>query len=171
MTNSPNANKMDPKVDGWISDLVGALSDPIVCWPGYEDDKPPDDFLGIIKIQRLLENMVAIKENREPLGTDAEAAWYLSTVSLAQPISENWCRVYRYCFTKTMATLKKEVPTDLRFDTLDDYDLNYHLLPLKRWIYRVRSEHRKATAKVQRQEQHEQIKQTKELMQPRMFEL
>ncbi len=166
-----NSSKVNRATDVWISDLVGALSDPIICWAGYEDDKPPDDFLGIIKIQRLLENMVAVKENREPLGTDAEAAWYLSTASLAQPISENWCRIYEYCFTKTMMAMKKEVPAELRVDKLEDYDLNYHLIPLKRWLYRVRSERRKGIAKTERQEQREQAKQEKTALQPAMFEL
>jgi hypothetical protein len=165
------AVKKDPEVEKYISDLVGALTDPILCWPGYEEDKPPKDFKELITIQRLLENMCALKENRGPQGTDAEVCWYLSTKSLDGPIGDIWTRIYQYCFTKTRECLRREVPGDLRVDDLSDYEMNYHLIPFKRWIYKKRCERRKALDREEKKARKEVTSQEKLELQPAMFDL
>jgi hypothetical protein len=162
--------KVDPNVAKYISDIVGTLIDPILCWPGYEDDKPPKEFMEIITIQRLLENMAALHEDREPLGTDAEVSWYISTRSFEGPMPHEWCKIYQYCFTKTRENMNKDVPDDLRIDNLTDYEMNYHLLPLKRWIYQKRCEHRKEIDRQEKKSQREESKQQKIDLQPSMFE-
>ena len=163
-------NKVNQNVTKYISEFVGTLTDPILCWPGYEQDKPPKEYMETITIQRLIENMAALHENREPMGTDAEAAWYISTRSFESPMTHEWCKIYQYCFTKTMECLHKDVPADLRVDELTDYEMNQYLLPLKRWIYRKRCEHRKELGRQERKELKEEAKQQKIVLQPSMFE-
>ena len=159
---------IDRKADGWISDLVGALTDPIICY-GNNLDRPPEKIQEAITMQRLIENILAVKENRTPLGTDAEAAWYLSTASLETPLPSEWVRIYMYTFNKTCKMTKTEVPEDLRQEELSQYEMGL-LLGLKQWIYKVRTENRKEKDRIRRQEERVQVKQEKEALQPKMFE-
>ena len=71
------------KVDGWIDDIVGALCDPIIVMPGGWGEDLPDWLRKRVTLERLCENLLALKENREPTATDAEAACYLFTASLS----------------------------------------------------------------------------------------
>lgn len=164
---SENIKVDDRKVAGWISDTVGALHDPIICH-GQNLDRPPEDIQQTITLQRLIENIVAIREHREPMGTDAEAAWYLSSASLEFPFDEQWTRIYMYAFNKLCESMKKEVPPDLRQDKLDNYDTGFYL-DLKRWLYRVRAEHRKKQDIAARREKREQAKQEETALRPTLF--
>lgn len=160
--------KNNSKAEDWISDLVGALTDPIICH-GNELDAPPEKIRTAITLQRLIENMAAQRENRKPIGTDAEAAWYLSTASLAAPLPSEWVHIYMFVFNKTCRLNKTEVPSDLRQDTLDSHEMGL-LTDLKEWIYKVRTEHRLVEAKDQRREQKETNRRQKEDLQPKMFQ-
>jgi len=162
-----------PEGERLIANLVGSLTDSIICWPGYEYDKPLDFMREAINIARLLDNMAANKEGRDPLGTDPECAWYLSTASLAQVPTEQWTRIYMYCFNQTMKLLNRDIPTDLRQDTLNDYDMGY-LKSLKIWIYETRVKHRKEKERAARGEARkieiEEVKAEKApILQPSMF--
>ena len=55
-----------------ISDIVGVFTDPILVFPGGWGDTLPDWLKGAITMERLIENMRALK-GEEPTGTDAEA--------------------------------------------------------------------------------------------------
>ena len=55
------------QAEDWISDLVGALTDPIICH-GNELDAPPEKIRTAITLQRLIENMAAQRENRNLSG-------------------------------------------------------------------------------------------------------
>lgn len=158
------------KTDNWISELVGVLHDPIICWPNALD-KPPEKIQQAITLQRLLENMIATRESRDPLATDAECAWYISGASLEHPLSSEWTRVYMYVFTQTCGLMQTEVPPDLKVDKLSDYELHQYLLPLKRWIYQKRSEKRKYGDKLERREKKESEKNAKTELQTAMFEI
>ena len=74
-----------------------------------------------------------------------------------------------YVFNKTMQFNETEVPADLRQDKLSNYEMG-KLMDLKRWIYKIRAEHRKSEDRSRRQEEKEQAKQEKEALQPKMFE-
>jgi hypothetical protein len=173
-------NPMTPKerqqTDKYVSELVGALNDPVIYHEG-QHDHVPESFREIIRMQRLLENMAASKENREPTGTDAEAAWYMSTASLESPLNHDWTTIYQYCFTRSYMTFNGDgrndpVLEDLRIDRLNEYQMGM-LRDLKRWIYRKRCENRKGEEKEERQKQREDVKkQKKEIVeeQPNLFE-
>ena len=160
--------QFDPQVDSWISDLIGALRDPIICHE-RNLDRPPEKIQSAITLMRLAENLLANKENRQPLGTDAECAWYLSSASLDAPLSSEWVRIYGYCFTKLCQFMNTEIPDDLRQDKLNNYEMGL-LLGLKQWIYRKRSEARKDKDRAERREQKAQAKQQQAILQPPMFD-
>jgi hypothetical protein len=72
---------------------VGVFSDPILVFPGGWGDSLPDWIKTSITLERLFENMKALK-GEEPTGTDAEVAAYLFTVSLTQPMDSDWTQIY-----------------------------------------------------------------------------
>ncbi len=131
------------RVDGWISDLVGAICDPIIVMPGGWGDSLPEWLRTRVKLERLIENSLAIKEGRELTATDAEAACYLFTASLTAPIGGDWTQIYLYVAGGEMKSeTKSEMPEDIKVDALTEYQWR-ELRQLKSWIYQSRVKHRK----------------------------
>ncbi len=134
-----------------ISDTLGAIFDPIIVFPGGWGDTLPDWMKQHVSLERLLENVKALK-GEKPTGTDLEACMYLYTVSLSRPIHEQWTRIYLYLATQAMRRWQKaEVPADIAVDSISDSDTK-ELAGLKDFIYRKRVEHRKG---IERGERHE----------------
>jgi len=156
------------KVDGWIDDIVGALFDPIIVMPGGWGDDLPEWLRTRVTLERLTENIVATRENREITATDAEAACYLFTASLTAPIGGDWTQIYLYVAGGEM---KDKMPEDLKVEALTESQWR-DLKELKNWIYRQRVKHRKEKS----QREHRETKgeaNTKELetrpVQPSFF--
>ena len=118
-------NRIAKQID---SDLIGALTDPIVVFdPGWADVLP-DWLKGEIKIQRLAQLM----KGEEGIATDAEALAYVSNASLYHPIASELVDIYQYLLAQVMG---EQVPEELRKDNLDDYKMGL-LRDLKEWIWR-----------------------------------
>lgn len=76
-----------------ISDIVGVFTDPIIVFPGGWGDTLPEWLKGAVTMERLIENMKALKG--EPMtGTDAEACAYLYTAGLTAPMDSDWTQIY-----------------------------------------------------------------------------
>ena len=132
------------KVDGWIDDIVGALFDPIIVMPGGWGDDLPEWLRTRVTLERLAENIVATRENREITATDAEAACYLFTASLTAPIGGDWTQIYLYVAgLEINDQTKNEMPKDIKVEALTESQWR-DLKELKNWIYRQRVKHRKA---------------------------
>ena len=136
------------KVDGWIDDIVGALFDPIIVMPGGWGDDLPEWLKTRVTLERLAENIVATRENREITATDAEAACYLFTASLTAPIGGDWTQIYLYV---AGGELKDKMPEDMKVEALTESQWR-DLKELKNWIYRQRVKHRKEKARGERRE-------------------
>ena len=160
------------KVDRQISDLLGALTDPIIVMPGGWGDTIPEWIKQAITLERLIENMKHLN-GEEPSGTDAEAVAYLYTASLEAPMGSDWTSIYLYLSRKEMLAHSKiegDVPPDIKVETINN-DQQDELLRLKQWIYRTRVQARVDIERAGRREQKEQVKKEKEILQPSMFEL
>jgi len=145
------------KAEQAISDILGAVFDPIIVFPGGWGDTLPDWMKQSVTLERLLENMKALKGER-PTGTDLEACMYLYTVSLTRPISEQWARIYLYLAAQSMKRWQKvEVPDDIKVDSISDNDMR-ELAGLKAFIYRSRVEHRKGIERGERREAREKAR-------------
>ncbi len=143
------------KVDGWIDDVVGALCDPIIVMPGGWGEDLPEWLKKKVTVERLCENLLALKENREPLATDAEAACYLFTASLSAPIGSDWTQIYLYVAGGEMKDeAKTEMPADIKVEALTEYQWR-ELKQLKNWIYQRRVKHRRDRKRGQRQEERQ----------------
>jgi hypothetical protein len=83
----------EKQVEKGISDIVGALTDPILVFPGGWGGTLPEWLKNAITLERLAMNMRALK-GEEMTGTDAEACAYLYTASLTQPMDHDWGQIY-----------------------------------------------------------------------------
>ena len=92
-----------------ISEIVGAMCDPIIVFPGGWGDTLPDWLKTAITLERLVENIKVIK-GEEMTGTDAEACAYLSTASLTQPRDHDWAQIYLYITTRSMRSSEPHSP-------------------------------------------------------------
>lgn len=88
-----NRRQKDAIVDKGISDIIGALVDPIIVMPGGWGDTLPDWIKGAITLERLIMNIGALA-GEKMTGTDAEACAYLYTASLTAPPSRDWTQIY-----------------------------------------------------------------------------
>jgi len=158
------------KPERWISDIVGALTDPIIVMPGGWGDSLPDWVKPAITLERFLEN---IKHSRgeEPTGTDAEAMAYLYTASLEAPMDHDWSQIYLYIAGKTMRQHKKvEMPEDIRVESINRTQQE-DLARLKRWIYNTRTRARQDRDRAERREIKETTAAEKKELQPALFDL
>jgi hypothetical protein len=129
------------KIEKGISDIVGALTDPIIVFPGGWGDSLPEWLKQAITMERLVMNMRALK-GEEMTGTDAEACAYLYAASLEAPMDNDWTQIYLYVAGKVVSRGRDtEVPGDIKVDSLNDYQTGL-LRDLKDWIYEQRIKHR-----------------------------
>jgi len=138
----PTATK---KNDNYIEEMAGALTDPIIVYPGGWMDSVPKDLKNHITMER----MVRLMKGDLDLATDAECCAYLMTRSLEAPLSYEWAQIYMYVFTKAMGD---KAPEDVRVDSLDNYMMG-KLIHFKRWIRTRQLQHRKERKK---EEHHQQ---------------
>ena len=156
-----------------ISDIVGVFTDPILVFPGGWGDTLPDWLKGAITMERLIENMKALK-GEQMTGTDAEACAYLMTVSLTQPIDSDWTQIYLYVAGKVYEKHRTKesgatMPEDIRVDQLSDYQMQ-HLDRLKEWIYWQRTKIRLERDRAERRQKKEEAAAEKKALQPTMFD-
>ncbi|GAI75238.1 unnamed protein product [marine sediment metagenome] len=144
------------KVDGWIDDIVGALFDPIIVMPGGWGDDLPEWLRTRVTLERLGENIVALREGRGLTATDAEAACYLFTASLTAPMGSDWTQIYLYVAGGEMKSEKKlEMPDDIKVESLTESQWR-DLKQLKDWIYGQRLKHRKEKQRGERRQAKEE---------------
>jgi len=151
-----------------ISDIVGALTDPIIVFPGGWGDTLPEWLKTAITLERMIGNMKALK-GEEPTGTDAEACAYLMTVSLTQPMGSDWTPIYLYIASQSYKRWNKgKMPADIAVDSISDYQIG-ELNRLKAWIYRQRIKARLEKDRVERREEREEAEAQREAEQPALF--
>jgi len=156
-------------VEKGISDIVGALTDPIIVFPGGWGDTIPEWLKTAITLERMMGNMKALKGD-EPTGTDAEACAYLMTVSLTQPMDSDWTQIYLYIAGQSYKRWNKgEMPDDIAVDSISDYQI-IELNRLKAWLYQQRIKARMEKDRAERRQKREEAEGRREAEQPALFE-
>ena len=159
----------EKQIEKGISDIVGALTDPIIVFPGGWGDTLPDWLKSAITLERLAMNMKALK-GEEITGTDAEACAYLMTVSLTQPIDSDWTQIYLYVATQAYHRWgKNEMPPDIAVDKLDDEQMR-ELYRLKAWLCHKRTQIRLERDRAERRQKREEEAAKREAEQPALFD-
>lgn len=123
------------------------MTDPIIVWPSPWQDTLPEWVKPAITMERLIENMKALK-GETSTGTDTKVLAYMYPRSLEAPLDSDWTQIYLYVSTKVMSRRKEtEIPADIKVESLSDYQMQ-RLKELKDWIYeervRLRQERRRA---------------------------
>jgi hypothetical protein len=160
----PSTAEEKTKVDP-IEELVGALTDPIIVFPGggWENDLP-EHLKNELPLHRLAHLMKCSQElPKWDEACDLEALLYLYPASLAFPLGEKWTRIYLYLGSKVMGD---KLPQDVKQENLPDYYLG-ELRQLKRWIH-----DKKVAARKERQRRERDEKKTEEKaeVKPELFE-
>ena len=159
----------EKQIEKGISEIVGALTDPIIVFPGGWGDTLPDWLKTAITLERMMGNMKALK-GEEPIGTDAEACAYLMTVSLTQPMDSDWTQIYLYIAGQTYKRWNKgEMPADIAVDSISDYQVG-ELNRLKAWLYRQRIKARMEKDRAQQRREKEKGEMAKKAERPVLFE-
>ena len=146
-------------VEKGISEIVGALTDPILVFPGGWGDPLPEWLKNAITLERLVMNMRVLK-GELPTRTDAEACVYLNTVSLSQPMGHDWTQIYLYIATKVYEKWRTKesvvtMPGDIRVESLND-DQMRDLNRLKAWLYQKRTTVRLERERAERRQKKEE---------------
>jgi CO dehydrogenase/acetyl-CoA synthase beta subunit len=156
-------------VEKGVSDIVGALTDPIIVFPGGWGDTLPEWLKNAITLERMMVNMRALK-GEEMTGTDAEACAYLYTAGLTQPLDHDWGQIYLYVASKTYSRWRKnEVPEDIRVESLTDEQMR-DLNRLKEWLYRKRTQVRLEQERAEKRERKEEEVAKREAEHPALFQ-
>ena len=155
-------------VEKGISEIVGALTVPILVFPGGWGDTLPEWLKTAITLERLAMNMRVLK-GELPTGTDAEACAYLYTAGLTTPFDHDWAQIYLYIAGKTYTRWKKaEMPEDIRVESLND-DQMRDLNRLKAWLYHKRTTVRLDRERAERRQRKEEEAARKKAEQPALF--
>lgn len=163
----------DKIIEKGISEIVGVFTDPIIVYPGGWGEDLPDWIKSTITLERLVENMKALK-GEKPTGTDAEVCAYLFTASLTFPLDHDWTKIYLYIATKTYEKWRTKesgvtMPSDIRVDELDEGQMR-DLNRLKDWLYGHRIRVRQDRDRAERRQRKEEEEAKKKAEQPALFD-
>jgi hypothetical protein len=161
------------KIEKGVPDLVGALTDPIIIFPGGWGDTLPEWLKNAITLERLVMNMKALN-GEEPTGTDAEACAYLYTACLTQPVDSDWTQIYLYIANQVYSRHRNKVssvqsPEDVRVESISDYQMG-ELRRLKQWIYERRTRAKQGKNSAERQKKREEEATKRSMERPVLFE-
>lgn len=156
------------QVEKGISDLIGALTDPIITWPSPWMADIPDRLKNRVPPERLIMCMRAHK-GETPTATDVEALIYMFPRTLEAPIDRDWTDIYVYLGNKVCSAMGQEIPEDIRHDTLDGQQMR-DLNRLKAWIYDKRIAARLDRDRGERRERKEEAAERKKQEQPALFD-
>jgi hypothetical protein len=149
LTGSQPTQPSEKQVDGWIGDLLGALTDPIIIYPSPWGADIPENLKEQIPMERLIMNMKVLHEGKGvPVG-DLEALVYMFPRSMEAPMVDEQFRIYLHCWNQAMKFMHIEVPEDLKqkkYEELNQYEMGL-LDGLKRFIWDRRVKARKERAR------------------------
>ena len=121
---------LNSRINKQFNTLIWALMGPLLVMPGYTDMPIPDNIKHRISIERLL--LVA---KQEPMASEVETMWYLSTASLRAPLGRDWVDIFLYLTRKFMLAQHKELLDFLReqieLNDLQEQDLKR----LRNWLF------------------------------------
>jgi hypothetical protein len=159
------------QVDGWIDDLLGALTDPIIIYPSPWGDDIPENLKQQIPLERLIMNMKVTHEGKGvPVG-DVEALVYMFPRTMESPMTSEQFRIYIHLFNHAMEFMRVEVPEDLKqkkYEELSKYEMN-QLDDLKRFIWDRRVKARKERANGEKKVATEKKELEVQAVQPAFF--
>jgi hypothetical protein len=147
----------------FVEQMMYLLTAPQLSWPGWEDllQRHQDQ----ITMQRLMHHREIFEQQ---LCTEFEAMLYVSTASLAHPITHQWAEIYMWLFRRWNPQQAQDIDIEEReLDQSQVEDLNR----LRRWIYNQQLNRIKERRRGADQKELEEEQRRLEAQQPRMFDL
>jgi hypothetical protein len=128
--------------DQFVEQLMYSLTAPYIGYPGWGDDP---SFWEPHKAKVTMERMLHHQEiHRDKMASEYETALYLSSATLAHPMSHDWAQMYFYLFTTAMPEQAKVIGNEV---TELDPGQREELARLRRWIFRQQMAHLRAKRK------------------------
>ena len=148
----------------FVTRMMFLLTAPYIGYPGWGDEPSFwERHKERITFDRFAQHM---KDPETELATEYEAMLYLSSASLAAPMSHDWGQVYFYLFTRIFPEQAKEIGNEV---TELDPGQREDLARLRAWIFRVQMSHVKAKMRGASREEVGTEKKELEVMQPKLF--
>jgi hypothetical protein len=142
----------------FVDQLMYCLTAPFIGYPGWGDDP---QFWEPHKAKVTMERLLHHQEiHRDKVASEYETMLYLSSASLAAPMTHDWGQVYFYLFTRAMPQQAKAIDNEVKELNVNQWE---DLVRLRSWIFRQQMNHVKARTKVSGQEREEVEKETEEL--------
>ena len=153
----------DRKGPDWVVDsILYCLLSPFIGYPGWEDVvSQHKDRIILTRLGHGLE----IAETQQ--ATEFETMLYLSSASLAAPMSHDWAEIYFHVFHRCYPN--QAAAEDIPNRELQD-DQAADLTRMRRWLYRTQVNHMKAKEKSQDAAQAQEAAADLEAQRPRLFE-
>ena len=129
----PEKERLPFNVQKAVEDAVGALMDPIIVWPGYEDSVP-SKLREDITLHRLIQNL----KGETGLASWPEVCAYLMTASLAHPFPREWVEIYEYAFAQYVGRDKIPVGGLAYLKTELDEQQKRYLQRFRQWLWNAR---------------------------------
>ena len=153
----------DRKGPDWVVDsIMYCLLAPFIGYPRWEEVvSHHKDRIILTRLGHGLE----IAETQQ--ATEFETMLYLSSASLAMPMSHDWAEIYFHLFHRQFPNqpAAEDIPNrELRPDQVED------LTRMRRWLYRTQVNHMKAKEKGQAEAQAQEVAADLEAQRPRLFE-
>jgi hypothetical protein len=118
-----------------VFNLMDALRSPVLTQSVSWSDCIPERLLNIIPMARL-----ASLYKHDEFATDSECVAFIMTASMEAPLTSEWVDIYTHLSCKVCEHYWQEDhwKTVMAPKVLSDYDNNYLLKPLRRFIYEKR---------------------------------
>ena len=130
--------------DQFVDQVMYGLFAPFIGYPGWGDDP---QFWEPHKTRATMERMLHHQEiHRDKVASEYETMIYLSSASLAAPMSRDWGQVYFYLFTRAMPEQAMAIGNEV---TELDRGQQVDLARLRRWIFTRQMEHLKAKGRAE----------------------
>lgn len=125
-----------------VFNIMDALTSPILTHARMWADCLPDRLLKLVRMERMVQLML----KKEEAG-DAETVAFIMTRTFEAPMEHDWVEIYTHLALRVCQQhwpISEEAMKDIRApEVLTDYQQNYLLGPLRRWIYERRRQHTK----------------------------
>jgi hypothetical protein len=130
--------------DQFVDQLMYSITAPFIGYPGWGDDP---QFWEPHKTRVTMERLLHHQEiHRDKVASEYETMLYLSSASLAAPMTHDWGQVYFYLFTRCMDEQAKVIGNEVKELNVNQRE---DLARLRQWIFRQQMAHMKAELKAE----------------------
>ncbi|MFH1560701.1 MAG: hypothetical protein ABID84_04765 [Chloroflexota bacterium] len=145
----------------FVESVLYFLKAPVIVWPGYEEDFK--DRWDQVLMYRLAHAREIFSQQE---CTEFEAMLYVSSTSLAHPLSHEWAEVYFWLFRRWKPEAADAIDVGSKELDLQERE---EITRLRRWIFKGQMLHLKETGKTSSQKEVKRGRKAIEVERRRLF--